>query len=323
MCRVSYPTDSERSGLSGQKDLNPSLLDAVDMTMADPGGHNSNDQRPNLWEELNRPRSSGSRIDTPPPPPPAPTSPALPPPPPTIDDAIDALREDGAALSEDGAALSEDGAALSDDTPTAPSNAAVAMKRVDSQHLLLVGGVLFIIVTIVALRGLGASSNGATTPDEAARVSAAPEPLPSLDEPTVTQLAPAPPTTTAGPTAMGLPAQLLDGPQSSVYRLYRTALGREPDRTGFQYWADQVRAGTSLETLARQFVASEEFGSQFVEGASADERTALLLGNAFGPPADEGQLRTWLDRYRGVEGAALLLAISEADETVAYTGTLR
>lgn len=310
VCRVSYLADSDDSAPSGQKDLNPRLLGAVDITMAVSGGHNSNDQRPNLWEELNRPRTPGSRIDRPTPPPPTATSPALPPPPPTADDAIDTVGEDDATLH-------------TDDTPAAPSTAAVAMKRIDSQHLLLVGGVLFIVVTIVALRGLGGSSGSGTTPEEAVPLSAAPERLPSLDEQTSTPPAPASPTTTAGPTAMGLPAQLLDGPQSSVYRLYRTALGREPDRTGFQYWADEVRNGTSLETLARQFVASEEFGVQFVEGSSADERTALLLGNAFGPTDDEGQLRAWLKRYRGLEGAALLLAISEADETLGYTGTLR
>lgn len=196
------------------------------------------------------------------------------------------------------------------------------MKRVDSQHLLLVGGILFIVVTLVALRGLGGSAESSTTAAPTPSVAAAPERLPSLDQST-TVPAPVASETTNGPTAMGLPAELLDGPQSSVYRLYRTALGREPDRTGFQYWADQVRAGTPLERLAEEFLASEEFRLQFANATSADERTILLLRNAFGPADDDRQLKAWLGRYRGLEGAALLLAISEADETLAITGTLR
>ena len=139
--------------------------------------------------------------------------------------------------------------------------------------------------------------------------------VPTVADPTVT--------TTEALTAMGLPAELLDGPQSQVYRLYRTALGREPDRTGFQYWSDQVRAGTPLETLARDFVAGEEFAQQFGPDWTGRQRVELLLTNAFGPPADDAQLDSWLRRYRGLEGAQLLVAISEADETLAATGTLR
>ncbi len=121
---------------------------------------------------------------------------------------------------------------------------------------------------------------------------------------------------------MGLPAALLDGPQSQVFRLYRTALGREPDRNGFAYWSDQVRLGVRIENLANEFIASEEFGVQFDDGAAREERLEQLLTNAFGPPADDFQLEDWLVRFRGLEGAELLLAISEADETLAATGTL-
>ncbi len=163
-------------------------------------------------------------------------------------------------------------------------------------------------------------------PSQTAVATTTPEPLAALDE-TTTSAPRAESTTTtttpAGPTAMGLPAALLDRPQSQVYRLYQTALGREPDRSGFQYWSDEVRAGTPLETLALQFVASDEFRGQFNEGATADERMERLLTNAFGPAEGANQMRAWLERYRGLEGAALLLSISEADETLAATGTLR
>ncbi len=261
--------------------------------MSDAPGRNSSDQRPNLWEELNRPQPSRDRRPSPPPPPPTPPT----------DQTSDAgvHRLDGSGTS-----------------------AKVLMKGLDSQHLLLVGALLFVVVTLVslgALGGSGPSSSPTSQPD--AIVTTTPEPLAALDPTTTSAPLAESTTTTAGPTAMGLPAALLDRPQSQVYRLYRTALGREPDRSGFQYWSDEIRAGTPLETLALQFVASDEFRDQFTEGSSDDERMERLLTNAFGPADAAVQMRAWLKRYRGLEGAALLLAISEADETLAVTGTLR
>ncbi len=201
------------------------------------------------------------------------------------------------------------------------------MKATDPQALLLVGAVFFVIIAIATLSVLrGPDTTAAPAPDPAVKAPVAttiPEQLAALDETTTTTVSPDAPSTTAGPTAMGLPAALLDVPQSQVYRLYRTALGREPDRRGFQYWSDEIRAGTSLTVLAEQFVASDEFLAQFAEGSNADEQMALLLTNAFGPAAGPEQMGAWLDRYRGLDGAELLLAISEADETLAVTGTLR
>lgn len=253
--------------------------------MVESGGHQSSKQRPNLWEELNRPR-----VDEP-----APSTPTEP--------EISTLVED-------------------EPTPVPPSPAAVVMKRIDSQYLLVVGGLLFVVVAVVALRGLGGSSESSTTADTSSP-STVPERLPAIAESTTIPPAPTSQPEESGPTAMGLPARLLDGPQSSVYRLYRTSLGRDPDRAGFQFWADQVRSGTPLERLAEEFLASDEFRLQFADTASADERTLLLIGNAFGPAEDDQQLKAWLGRYRDLQGAALLLAISEADETLAQTGTLR
>jgi hypothetical protein len=122
---------------------------------------------------------------------------------------------------------------------------------------------------------------------------------------------------------MGLPAALLDGPQSQVFRLYQTALGRDPDREGFAYWSDQIRLGTPIENLANAFLASDEFALQFEAAATREQRIERLLTNAFGPPTDTAQLGQWVERFRGLQGAQLLVAISEADETLAATGTLR
>lgn len=281
------------------------------------------EQRPNLWEELNRPRSE--RQPTPPPPAPG-TFPSAGP------------EADPVGLTAEAAPNMQpvpDGAPGHDHDRTHEGSAtrsttAVAMKRIDSQHLLLVGALMFVVVTFFALRGLGGAPAETTGNVEetqaAASIVTAPDLLPAIDDTTTTSTptsSPPSPAPEPEPTAMGLPAALLDGPQSKVLRLYRTALGREPDRAGFAYWSDQIRIGTPIETLANEFLVSGEFALQFEAAATPEQRIELLLTNAFGAPADEAQLGQWLERFRSLQGARLLVNISEADETLAATGTLR
>lgn len=260
--------------------------------MALPRESDDGEQRPNMWEELNRPKQ-----DRPFPPPPAPAAPQTPP-----------AVETGNRPPLDG-----DG----------PSPAA-KMAQLDPQHLLVVGAALFVAVTFFALRGLGGPDVGPdvqAAPVDAVTAVTAPEQLAVIDG---TAPAAVPDATTAPQAmAMGLPAGLLDSAQSQVFRLYRTALGREPDRAGFEFWSDQVRADVPLERLAQEFLASEEYRLQFGAGNSWDERAEQLLYNAFGTSVDRAELDAWRARFRGLDGAALLLAISEADETLVATGTLR
>lgn len=281
--------------------------------MAATGEPTGGEQRPNLWEELNRPRSQ--RASTPPPP--------------VLDGAVTPELVPGSTAGNEDSAPT----AGSDDEPntTAPAAAAIVMKRIDSQHLLLVGAAIFVVITFFALRGLGdaPSETNAEGDAGAAAVITSPDVLPAIDDTTTTPeaSAPTPVEPVADPeheaTAMGLPAALLDGPQSQVFRLYQTALGREPDRTGFAYWSDQIRLGAPIDALADNFFDSDEFVLQFETAATDEQRMERLLTNAFGPPADEAQLGQWLERFRGLQGAQLLVAIAEAEETLAATGTLR
>lgn len=247
--------------------------------MASPREIDDDGQRPNMWEELNRPRDDHRRQ----PPAPAPTP-------------------DAPIAEPVGTETSTD---------TAP-------RQIESQHLLLIGAVLFVGVAFFALRGLGSSGPATLALDE-------PSPTTIVGTPMTAPLSTATPTTSAAPEAMamGLPASLLDSEQSQVFRLYRTALGREPDRSGFEFWSNQVRDGVPLEQLADGFLSSEEYQAQFTEGNEWENRVEQLLTNAFGPAADEAELESRRGQFVGLDGAALLLAISEADETLAATGTLR
>lgn len=260
--------------------------------MAPPGEPHDAEQPASMWQELNRPRSEPHRGSRPAATPPSPVVTAPP-------------RIVGERTSAD---------------------------RIDPQLLLLIGAGLFVAVTFFALSGLGGSGNvdapvTAPTPNGLAAVvdngksqNTTPTSAPGVaTEPQAT----APTTEPAPPMAMGLPASLLDSEQSQVYRLYRAALDREPDRDGFEFWSDQIREGVPLEQLANEFLASAEYQNQFVAGSEWDNRAEQLLTNAFGPAADQAELDVWRERFGGLDGPELLLAISEADETLVATGTLR
>lgn len=249
--------------------------------MATPRETDDGGQRPNMWEELNRPRDDHRRTPAAAPTPVAP---------------------------------------IADPTPTETATDPTK-GRIESQHLLLVGAVLFAGVMFFALRGLGSSEPAALAFDEPTMTSD-----PAMIEEAPTTLPPTETTTTtvtAQAMAMGLPASLLDSEQSQVFRLYRTALGREPDRDGFEFWSNQVREGVPLEQLAEGFLSSDEYQEQFTEGTEWANRVERLLTNAFGPAADKADLDARREPFAGLDGAALLVAISEADETLAATGTLR
>ncbi|MEZ5378654.1 MAG: DUF4214 domain-containing protein [Acidimicrobiales bacterium] len=47
-------------------------------------------------------------------------------------------------------------------------------------------------------------------------------------------------------------------PNDRITRLYRAALGREPDAAGHDYWVDQIESGESLLALTRSLIDSEE-----------------------------------------------------------------
>lgn len=292
------------AGRSLYSALNQSTEDAVSTLVTLHQGSSGTDQTPNLWEELNRPRSERQRATEPPPP-----MAAAPPPPNNADPAAG---------------------------PEGVSERDVAretLRSIDPQHLLIVAAGLFVIVAALGLSGLGGGNGGA--PASTGPALAAPEALAEVEITVPTTLAPTLPpaaeTSTPAPStpapsapmAMGLPAELLDSAQSQVYRLYRTALGREPDREGFAFWSDRVRSGVPLERLAREFLASDEYLEQFGDDTGWDARVEHLMTNAFGPATSPALVEARRERFRGLEGEALLVAISEADETLDATGTLR
>ena len=108
-------------------------------------------------------------------------------------------------------------------------------------------------------------------------------------------------------------------PAAQVTRLYRAALGRDPDQGGLNNWISQIQRGVPLDSLAAAFIASPEFASRFGAPDASGFVTQLyrnILDRAPEPAGQqywEGQLRNLMPR------AAVLAAISESAENRART----
>lgn len=230
------------------------------------------------------------------------------------------------------------------------------LDEVDSQHLLVIGGAAFAVVALIFI----VSSFGGAPPSDvdAASTAGAVTMVPAADSATS---APATPMIPGAPSGSGAPGsttpdagppeqlaldevtttvamidaeadgpgpndpglELLDPAQSVVYRLYQTALGRPPDREGFEFWADEVRRGADLTILADSFVISDEYEQQFETAAGDREVLRRLVENGLGEPVTDAMMPTWLGRVNGLTWSEAIVAIAESDEVVAATGTIR
>ncbi len=97
---------------------------------------------------------------------------------------------------------------------------------------------------------------------------------------------------------------------STVAQLYRTTLGREPDRGGLTFWADRVRAGERMASVTAHFYGSDEYRSGFADdGAWLDAVYRAVLGR----PVDAAGRDAALARLAG--GAARTSLVAEVYES--------
>jgi hypothetical protein len=103
-------------------------------------------------------------------------------------------------------------------------------------------------------------------------------------------------------------------PAAQVMRLYRAALGREPDSVGQEHWTAAFNQGASLTTLAKNFMNSEEFHTRFgdLDDAGFIARTyQQVLGRA---PDGDG-MTYWQEHLsHGLSRADMLVGFSESPE---------
>src|SRR5690349_14632563 len=79
-----------------------------------------------------------------------------------------------------------------------------------------------------------------------------------------------------------------------VVRLFRVALGRDPDPVALQDYASRLQQGDALQTLAKDIVGSEEFRRLHGSAATPDDAfIARILSNILPEgPAREAARKT-------------------------------
>lgn len=105
-----------------------------------------------------------------------------------------------------------------------------------------------------------------------------------------------------------------NGPEGTVYRLYRAYFVREPDASGFDYWVSSYRAGLSLTSIADEFSRSHEFRTTY---GSVDDRafTGLVYDNVLGRTPDLGGYEYWvLQLASGMTRGSLMINFSDSEE---------
>lgn len=105
------------------------------------------------------------------------------------------------------------------------------------------------------------------------------------------------------------------GVGGQALRLYRAAFDRMPDDHGLQYWMTKMQTGTSLQEIARDFVASAEYKKLYA-GASNAEVVNLYYTHILHRTPDADGAAFWtnvLDKHLATP-EQVLVALSESKE---------
>jgi hypothetical protein len=107
---------------------------------------------------------------------------------------------------------------------------------------------------------------------------------------------------------------------AEVARLYDTALGRRPDLGGLTGWVNAMASGTSLLTVAGDFVASAEFQNIYGSNLTNSQFVTQLYENALHRAPDSAGLTSWVSALNtGETRAQVVVGFSESAEHVADT----
>lgn len=110
--------------------------------------------------------------------------------------------------------------------------------------------------------------------------------------------------------------------EGEVVRLYRAILGRQPDRSGFEYWTAMRVEGVPLDVVAESFLVGREFNLRF----QADDDGAflrLVYGNVLGRVGDPDGVAYWQRALAGgLPRTDLIILFSESAELQLLTATV-
>jgi hypothetical protein len=110
----------------------------------------------------------------------------------------------------------------------------------------------------------------------------------------------------------------------AVFRMYQAAMDRTPDLYGIMYWIAQMDAGVRVETLADQFIKSNEYRQLYGSDPGNHDLVAKYYEHILHRAPEQGGLDFWtnvLDKHLA-SNAQVLAAISESHENVDGTAAL-
>ena len=116
----------------------------------------------------------------------------------------------------------------------------------------------------------------------------------------------------------------IDGSGGQVYRLYQAAFNRTPDQAGLGYWMDKMDHGNSLQSVAQDFVGSNEFIGAYGSRPSDADFVNLLYHNVLHRDGEAAGVAYWLQLlHDGAAREIVLVAFSESQENqAALIGTI-
>lgn len=112
-----------------------------------------------------------------------------------------------------------------------------------------------------------------------------------------------------------------EGPQGTVYRLYRAYFEREPDAGGYDYWVTQYNQGYPLPAISNDFARSAEFQATY---GSLDDRGFLdtVYKNVLDRAPDQGGYDYWLGQMnQGMKRGFVMIYFSDSAEFRSKTAT--
>jgi Ca2+-binding RTX toxin-like protein len=115
-----------------------------------------------------------------------------------------------------------------------------------------------------------------------------------------------------------------NGIGGQAYRLYQAAFDRTPDASGVGFWMSAMEKGSSLVTIAENFISSAEYQKAYGIGLSNHDIVTKYYQNILHRAPEQGGLDFWtgvLDNHSS-SLAGVLAAISESTENVQGTAVV-
>jgi hypothetical protein len=110
----------------------------------------------------------------------------------------------------------------------------------------------------------------------------------------------------------------IDGSAGEVYRLYRAAFDREPDKGGLSYWIKALDTGNySLTQISQMFLADKEAQALYSTDPSDASFVTKLYAHVLHRPAEGAGFDFWVNGLKSASRAEVLAFFSESPENQA------